>query len=475
MKRLLFAIFCILCCGVCNSAQIVNVEYIHKLIEQEYGITVPYNSNLTNPQVAANMKYLLTTIDAANSILNGEQITDYGNSEYATTVATDTVATIKASETLIDTSKFVFNVITKNNINTFSFNISAAGTFYIYWGDNTFQTINKQNTESETITHNFSKANKYKIRIGGKATAYNTSGTVPAIQFINNVQNIEGSLGQIFSTLSDGTQPIFYNTFSGCGLSGMIPETLFKGIIGQPVDNMFSQTFQYTNITQIPDGLFADIQGTPTKALFNGTFKNTAITNLPENLFSGIKGVTQQNTFHNTFNACSKLVGPIPENLFASIYGQPAGGAFERMFANCTNLSGPLPPKLFAGIKGKPSSAFSQTFYNCKKLTGEIPEKFFGEISGETSGFMFWGTFNGCSGLTGTIPENLFGDIYGSAKGYMFLNTFTNCSGLTGPSAKINGQYLYEIWPDATNVQVGSMYSGATGLTDYADIPSPWK
>ena len=106
MKRLLFTIFCILCCGVCNSAQIVNVEYIHKLIEQQYGITVPYNSDLTNPQVAANMKYLLTTIDAANSILNGEQITDYGNSEYATTVATDTDATLEMVRDHIRDYKF---------------------------------------------------------------------------------------------------------------------------------------------------------------------------------------------------------------------------------------------------------------------------------------------------------------------------------------------------------------------------------
>jgi hypothetical protein len=47
--------------------------------------------------------------------------------------------------------------------------------------------------------------------------------------------------------------------------------------------------------------------------------------------------------------------------------------------------------------------------------------------------------------------------------------------GLTGPSAKINGQYLYEIWPDATATQVRAMYCGATGLSDCADIPSNWK
>ena len=71
MKRLFIAFF-ILFPFMAKSAQIVNVEYIHQLIEQQHGISVPYNSELTNPRVAANMKYLLTTIDAANSILNGE-------------------------------------------------------------------------------------------------------------------------------------------------------------------------------------------------------------------------------------------------------------------------------------------------------------------------------------------------------------------------------------------------------------------
>ena len=83
------------------AAQIVNVEYIHNAIAQKWDITVPYNKSLTNPRVAANMKYLLTTIDVANEMLNGESTTEYGNGEYATLVAADTIATDTAVDTLI--------------------------------------------------------------------------------------------------------------------------------------------------------------------------------------------------------------------------------------------------------------------------------------------------------------------------------------------------------------------------------------
>ena len=112
-----------------KSAQIANVEYIHKLIEQHHGVHVPYNSELTNPQVAANMKYLLTTIDAANSILSGGKITDYGNSEYATTVATDTVATLEMVRDHVRNYKFF--ATTTPDTTSFSFTISASGVFHI--------------------------------------------------------------------------------------------------------------------------------------------------------------------------------------------------------------------------------------------------------------------------------------------------------------------------------------------------------
>ena len=107
-------------------------------------------------------------------------------------------------------------------------------------------------------------------------------------------------------------------------------------------------------------------------------------------------------------------------------------------------------------------------------MTGSIPENLFAGISGNSAWDMFERTFNGCSGLTGKIPENLFGNISGTAKTSMFCQTFHNCTSLTGPSARINGQYLYEIWPDADGGQVGEMYNECTGLSDYSSILYPW-
>ena len=211
MKRLLFSIFCVLLCATAQSAQIVNVEYIHKLIEQEYGITVPYNSELTNPHVAANMKYLLTTIDAANSILNGEQITDYGNSEYATTVATDTVATLEMVRDHVRDYKFF--ATTTGDTTSFSFSISASGVFHIDWGDGKRESYRKTNTTATTYSHEYDTAGEYVIKIGG----YRTGGGSISFSGNKNLGKIDGSLGAIFPTIkkADGTlnQTSFQNIF----------------------------------------------------------------------------------------------------------------------------------------------------------------------------------------------------------------------------------------------------------------------
>lgn len=376
-------------CDVCNSAQIVNVEYIHKLIEQEHGITVPYNNELTNPHVAANMKYLLTTIDAANSILNGEQITDYGNGEYATTVATDTVAALEMVRDHVRNYKFF--ATTTSDTTSFSFTISASGVFHIDWGDGTRESYRKTNTTTTTYSHEYATAGEYVIKIGGYATGYTASGWLgSSISFYQNINlaKIDGSLGAIFPTIknADSTlnQPQFMRLFSGCtNLSGTIPYDLFKNIYGQPKNNMFESIFANTAITgKIPSDLFAGLNGTSTVNLFNATFLN-----------------------------CKYLEGPIPAGMFGKLYGSPAGYFFRQ-------------------------------------------------------------TFNGCSNLSGSIPENLFGDIPGEPQGSGFFSyTFRGCKKLTGESAKINGKYLYEIWPEIET----RMYNGATGLTDYADIPSNWK
>lgn len=414
MKRLLLGFFCMLFCGAAQSAQIVNVEYIHKLIEQEHGITVPYNTDLHDPTVAANMKYLLTTIDVANQMLSGESITDYGNSEYATTVATDTVATLEMVRDHVRNYKFF--ATTTPDTTSFSFTISASGVFHIDWGDGTRESYRKTNTTATKYSHEYADAGEYVIKIGG----YRTGGN--SLSFANNLNlaKIDGSVGAIFSTIKNKngslSNPSFSGLFNNCtNLTGTIPPDLFRGIYGQPVVHMFM------------------------------------------NLFKG-----------------SKLIGTIPNNFFGDLYGVYTNYLFSNTFASCKKLTGTIPDKLFGNLYGQPKEyMFNRTFFDCYGLTGTIPNKLLGEPSGTPARYMFSYTFNGCSGLTGVIPENLFGEISGTPAASMFECTFTNCRNLIGTSAKMNGEYLYNIWPDAT--YAGGMYRGCTGLTDYADIPTAWK
>ncbi|MCL2748530.1 MAG: S8 family serine peptidase [Alphaproteobacteria bacterium] len=51
-----------------------------------------------------------------------------------------------------------------------------------------------------------------------------------------------------------------------------------------------------------------------------------------------------------------------------------------------------------------------------------------------------------------------------------FENMFSGCTSLSGPSAKSSGQFLYQIAP----ALVTGAYTGATGLSDYNQIPASW-
>lgn len=451
MKKI-YLFFCGLALSLSvNAADIVNVDYIHKAIYQQWDISVPFNPELTDKNLAANMKYLLTAVDVANKILNGATWTKYGESDFATTDAADTSATIDAINTLIKPIDWKFFITTTQDTTSFSLKISAQGTFYIDWGDGIIETIKKPDTTLVTYSHPYSTTNTYNIKMGGKATSYSSVSKTAAISFSGNkkLAKIDGSLGQIFPSLSHTSQPKFYQTFNNCTmLAGNIPQNLFDGIYGKPASTMFVGTFANCNklTGNIPDNLFAALDGNPSYQLFNNTFLNcSGLTGqIPENLFAGIYGTPTEYLFDSTFSGCSGLSGQIPANLFQGISGKPLYGVFYRTFSGCSNLSGPIPENLFSGIYGPPSgSMFYYTFFDCKKLT--------------------------------SIPSNLFGNISGTAKTGMFSGTFSGCTGLVGDSAKINDEFIYNIWPDATDNQIGSMYYNATGLDDYANIPSNWK
>ncbi|MBQ2844565.1 MAG: hypothetical protein IJE79_00935, partial [Alphaproteobacteria bacterium] len=270
MRRILFAVIGCFTVFCAHAAQIVNVDYVHKLIAQEWDISIPIKAD--SPMQAANMKYLLTAVDVANEILNGEKTTDYGNGEFATLHAADTVATIQAVNTLVrKIDKGPEFTLTTTSTNSFSFSISAAGEFVVDWGDGKTETITKPDTTNTTYTHDYATANTYTIGIGGQATAYNTSNwTAAAISFYVNssetkIASIDGSLGAIFGTLADETQPGFYRTFyNATNMTGSIPDGLFAGISGAPASNMFFGTFYgCSGLTSIPENLFAGISGAP--------------------------------------------------------------------------------------------------------------------------------------------------------------------------------------------------------------------
>ena len=367
----IFAIFMFLP-NIAHSAEMVNVEYIHKYLNARWGIDLPRNP-LTNPYAAANMKYLLTVVDIANEYLNGDKTTDYGNSEYATLAAADTVATNTAIDTLISVP--TFTITTTPNTSSFSMIIGAAGNFTIDWGDGQSEVITDKPIGATTYSHTYSASGEYEIKLTGRATDYSDAkidmdtgtGLVPTFTLSDmlggsfvatNVAKISGSLGKIFPTMDDGTNPNFFGTFAYAPITE-IPDGLFAGIHGAPAEFMFYGTFMGAAITEIPADLFAGIRGAQAEGMFYGTFMGAAITEIPADLFAGIRGAPAEGMFSWTFS--DTAITSIPADLFAGIQGAPAESMFSYTFSGTAITS--IPAELFAGVQGAPAERmFSNTF-----------------------------------------------------------------------------------------------------------------
>ena len=513
LKRIFFIVYLLFVgmnVSTVNAAQVVNVEYIHKLITQTWQIDVPYF--LENAKMVANMEYLLKVVDRANEILNGRETSSYGtDAQYATKQVVDTVATIDAVNNLIVKQlNSVFFITTTSSTSSFSFKISAAGEYTIDWGDGNIDEITKTDTTTKTYSHTYARSGEYIIGLGGKATLYNSNTTTAAVSFNanKNIAKISGSLGEVFSTLANGGQPRFYQTFYNCtNIKSNIPENLFAGVTGQPVSNMFDNTFYgcsgftgeipenlfaglngspqpfvfyrvfegCSGLTgEIPGNLFAGIQGAPAQSMFYSAFAIcSGLTKIPENLFAGIQGKPAQQMFQSTFWGCSGI-SEIPENLFAGVQGEPAYGMFQTTF----HLSGieSIPANLFAGIYGRPATfMFNGTFSYCPKLK-TIEGPLFSRINGAPADFMYQAIFENSTELSGEIPLGMFGTFTSNtAMTNMFVNAFYNCSKLTGPSARMpDGTYLYNYFNTASSA-ARDMYYNCTGLSDYSSIPTAWK
>ncbi|MFQ6778377.1 MAG: hypothetical protein ACLRFI_03755 [Alphaproteobacteria bacterium] len=336
---------------------------------------------------------------------------------------------------------------------TFSFSMTAQGTFVIDWGDGSaLQTITRTNTTSTSYSHTYSTAGTYTIGISGQATGYSTSNTGSAISFNGNtnIAGISGSLGAIFGTLSNGSQPRFYQLFYNCSnLTGTIPENLFDGVYGEPVSYMFYRAFRScTKLSgSIPENLFSGLSGAPKEYTFRSVFNGcTGLTgSIPENLFSGIVGGGASYMFGYTFSGCTGLTGSIPENLFAGISGAPVSNMFYNTFNNCSGLSGFVPPNLFAGITNTNYSSGAMTgIFGSSGLATSCPTGYTQYITGFESDFnskvsckkidskiiIVWDSANGSESFTSQCVDG--GDIVlptpPEKRGY----TFTGWKLITG-------------------------------------------
>ena len=432
----IFAIFMFL--PNAHSAEMVNVEYIHQYLNARWGIDLPYNPGLKNPRVAANMKYLLTVVDIANEYLNGDKTTDYGNSEYATLAAADTVATKKAIDTLISVS--TFTITTTPDTSSFGMIIGAAGNFTIDWGDGQSEVITDKPIGTTTYSHTYTTSGEYEIKLTGRATDYSDAkidmdtgaGLVPTFALTDplggsviatNVAKISGSLGKIFPTMDDGSNPNFFGTFMMAPITE-IPADLFAGIHGAPAEFMFYGTFMGAAITEIPAYLFGELNGNGAMGMFASTFAECAdLTTVGGPLFSGTLTPAERmfyRTFYNT------ALTEIPADLFADIQGAPAEGMFSWTFSGTAITS--IPANLFGTLNGDGAPRmFYQTFYNCANLTTVGGPLFSGRLTPAES--MFAAMFSG-SGIT-SVPENIFGELTGDGAPRMFEQTFYECTNLT--------------------------------------------
>ena len=341
------------------------------------------------------MKYLLTTIDVANQ-MQGNQ-TNYGTGEFATEYAANTITVDTAIDTLIkimDTPPadsdepepgdeilvppYVFAIKT-SAINSFAINIAAKGTFTIDWGDGTVETYNQTSSYTKSYSHKYVNNEPQTIRFAGQATEYYSSYDPATISFSTKgvISEIIGSLGKIFPTLADGSQPSFYQTFSYASNVTRLPKKLFSGITGKPISYMFYQTFyNMSSLTEIPENLFGGLDGAPGSSMFYQTFYNcSSVKSLPNKLFGNLYGAPALYMFNGTFYNCTGLTGEIPLGFFGDYENNKKSYMFQQTFYNCSGLTGPsarMPDGTYIYnyfTKGTGYSPTSQMYYNCTGLS----------------------------------------------------------------------------------------------------------
>ena len=381
MKRALFCTLCLVCALPAYSettyAPAANVEYVSQRLSQlfknKFGFSIGITDN-ANTSSIANMQYLLGTIDRINSATGN--VTNYVNTPQSTNQAINTKSIDDAFNTLVAPYKFYLTV---NGTNSYTFEINASGTFIVNCGTNGnfndsgtpgAELLTMTPTAKTTITCTWPDSGEHIIALGGQATGYDStlytdgSGTTTpqysTIRFPkgNNLIKISGGLGKIFSTLSNGKQPMFYKTFADQTGLTTIPEDLFStidendnvvaGINGAPGESMFSHTFTgSTGLTgKIPANLFAGVRGAPAERMFFATFYGTSNINTigetdTEGLFTRIDGNMAREMYRDIFQKSG--LTKLPSKLFGyTDFGNTDNhhSAFLRAFTDNYNLSG---------------------------------------------------------------------------------------------------------------------------------------
>jgi len=281
-------------------------------------------------------------------------------------------------------SKFTVTTTSLTANAEFKFVLSAAGTFYVDWGEGTPQveTITRNNTTPTEYSHTYPTAGEKKIKFAGVATEYNTTrynndkdASGAAIRFgavVNNVtssntggtptliKKLEGSIGSVFPTLgtADNQKPTFFELCAGCTNLITISGTLFSGVTTAK-KNLFRSIFdKCTNLQAIPADLFSYTYGSAESMFRSAFYQCKHLSAFPDNLFPHISGAAA-NMFMYTF---FEVVFPsadqyIPADTFLGLNGNTASQLFSNTFKS-SNLLEQCPPD---------TTDVTTTYYNSYK------------------------------------------------------------------------------------------------------------
>ncbi|MBR3148294.1 MAG: leucine-rich repeat protein [Alphaproteobacteria bacterium] len=359
--------------------------------------------------------------------------------------------------------------LTTSSTDSFQFNLSAKGTFYVDCGNGgtlngtgvSGSTITRADTTEATYTCSWDSSAVQTIKFGGSATntttTYSSDTSTPAISFYagssddaklanaEKIASVSGNLSAMFPYITgnaqSGAQPRFYETLAWARYLTSVPATLFD---------------DYT---------------TPATYMFYGTFRDTGLTTVPAELFSGITGAADY-LFAFVFEGCSSLTS-IPLNMFTGISGA-ANSMFESAFygSNLTSITDGgtsttyIPGSFLSGVTGGTNVA--RYMFSMAELAGTCP-------SGTVTTTPSWATDASkpwCS-PGNTITYNLNGGTnYSGAPTTYVYGVGTTISGTPTKSG-----YIFKGWTGSNGstpqptVTIGASATGAKSYTANWELP----